>query len=200
MEERKTPEYTLDIFADRSCVKDVVKAILHTIFFHRYFTALEPKTQDLFDVTLPIVSDAELETLIDQRATALARQFEVSPYTSSAVSDAARLEGGRGQVVVQFMEKKRRKGWFGGKADDDLIWESWVLDVTLATPRSDTEVVKARRAMESTLQRTAVKIINIVNRDRNHIPPITTNETNPFPYQILVNPRSEGWGRGMGIF
>lgn len=151
-------------------------------------------------MTLPVVNDVELETLIDQRATALARQFDVSPYSTSAVSDAAGLAGGRGQVVVQFLEKKRRKGWFGGKADDELIWESWVLDVTLATPRSDTEVVKARRAMESTLQRTAMKIINIVNRDRNHIPPITTNETNPFPYQILVNPRSEGWGRGMGIF
>ncbi|KAG8629934.1 hypothetical protein KVT40_001553 [Elsinoe batatas] len=198
MEERKAPEYTLDIFADRSCVKDVVKAILHTIFFHRYFTPLEPKTQDLFDVTLPVVNDVELETLIDQRAVALARQFEISPYATSGAD--ARLDGGRGQVVVQFMEKKRRKGWFGGKADDELVWESWVLDVTLATPRSDTEVVKARRAMESTLQRTALKIINIVNRDRNHIPPITTNETNPFPYQILVNPRSEGWGRGMGIF
>ncbi|KAF4551625.1 putative autophagy-related protein 101 [Elsinoe fawcettii] len=198
MEERKAPEYTLDIFADRSCVKDVVKAILHTIFFHRYFTPLEPKTHDLFDVTLPVVNDVELETLIDQRAVTLARQFEISPYGASGTD--ARLEGGRGQVVVQFMEKKRRKGWFGGKADDELVWESWVLDVTLATPRSDTEVVKARRAMESTLQRTALKIINIVNRDRNHIPPITTNETNPFPYQILVNPRSEGWGRGMGIF
>ncbi|KAF2158174.1 DUF1649-domain-containing protein [Myriangium duriaei CBS 260.36] len=197
MEERKSPEYTLELLADRSCVKEIVKAILHTIFFHRYFTALTPTTHDLFDITLPVVSDVELETLIDQRATTLSRHFEISPYSNPNASDQ---QGGRGQVVVQFMEKKRRKGWFGGKADDELVWESWVLDVTLATPRTDTEVVKARRAMENSLQRTALKIINIVNRDRNHIPPITTNETNPFPYQILVNPKNEGWGRGMGIF
>jgi autophagy-related protein 101 len=56
--------------------------------------------------------------------------------------------------------------------------------------------------MEKTLQKAAMKIVNIVNRDKDHIPPITTTETNPFPYQITVNPKSEttGWGRGMGMF
>lgn len=43
-------------------------------------------------------------------------------------------------------------------------------------------------------------VIAIVNRDRNHIPPITTTEANPFPYQILVNPKNDGWGQKMGIF
>ena len=107
---------------------------------------------------------------------------------------------GRGQVTVQFGERKRRKGWFGGKADEEMVWETWVLDVTLASPRTEAEAAKARRAMESSLSRTAMKIVNIVNRDRNHIPPITTNETNPFPYQILVNPKSDTWGQRIGIF
>lgn len=61
------------------------------------------------------------------------------------------------------------------------------------------ERAKVRKAMETTLQKTAMKIVTIVNRDRDHIPPITTSETNPFPYQIVINPRLEGWGR-MGIF
>lgn len=54
--------------------------------------------------------------------------------------------------------------------------------------------------MEKSLQKTALKIINIVNRDKDHIPPITTTESNPFPYQILVNPKSDGWSQRMGIF
>jgi autophagy-related protein 101 len=54
--------------------------------------------------------------------------------------------------------------------------------------------------MEKSLQKTALKIINIVNRDKDHIPPITTTETNPFPYQITVNPRSEAIGPRMGLF
>ncbi len=44
--------------------------------------------------------------------------------------------GVRGQMAVQFFEKKRRKAWFG-KGEDEVCWEQWTLDVTLATPRTD---------------------------------------------------------------
>ena len=59
--------------------------------------------------------------------------------------------------------------------------------------------------MESSLQKTAMKIVGIVNRDRDHIPPITTSEINPFPYRIVVNPKQamaqqgiEGYGQSHG--
>lgn len=54
--------------------------------------------------------------------------------------------------------------------------------------------------MEMTLQKTAMKIVTIVNQYKDHIPPITTSEANPFPYQIVLNPRSENWGTRIGIF
>ena len=102
--------------------------ILHTIFFHRYFPSIRPKSRDLLDVTLPVVDEVELDTLIDQRATALIRQIDT---TSNRHSNS-----GRGQVVVQFFEKKRRKAWFA-KAEEEVCWEQWTLDVTLATPRTE---------------------------------------------------------------
>lgn len=101
------------------------------------------------------------------------------------------------------------------------MWECWVVDVTLATSRSENgkldhqpifelprgseadisaDGTKTRRQMERSLQKASMKIISVVNRDRNHIPPITTTEANPFPYQILVNPKNDGWGQKMGIF
>lgn len=49
--------------------------------------------------------------------------------------------------------------------------------------------IKVRRAMESSLQKAAMKIVAIVNRDKDHIPPITTSDANPFPYRIVVNPK-----------
>jgi autophagy-related protein 101 len=105
-----------------------VSAILHTIFFHRYFSSISPLTRDLLDLTLPAIDDVDLETLIDQRAGALVR--------------------GRGQLAVQFFEKRRRKTYFSfGKADEEVCWEQWLLDVTLATPRTDTgTAVSLRRA------------------------------------------------------
>ena len=158
MEQRRPPEYILEIFADLACVKDVVKgiihvlpcplctsvlsascsrvptpplilfaAILHTIFFHRYFSSISPLTRDLLDLTLPAIDDVDLETLIDQRTAALVRAIE-----------STHQQRGRGQLVVQFFEKKRRKTYFFGKADEEVCWEQWTLDVTLATPRTET--------------------------------------------------------------
>ncbi len=59
------------------------------------------------------------------------------------------------------------------------------------------ERAKVRRAMEKTLLKTAMKIVTIVNREKDHIPPITVSETNPFPYTIVVNPKGNGsWAGG----
>jgi len=154
MEQRRQqpPEYILEVFADPSSVKDVVKGywifhhysssywnksliphqkgILHTIFFHRYFPCIRPRSRDVLDITLPVVEDVEIETLIEQRTAALVRQLDTN-------SDAgSRGSGVRGQIAVQFFEKKRRKAWFT-KGEEEVCWEQWTLDVTLATPRTD---------------------------------------------------------------
>ncbi|KAL6713064.1 hypothetical protein ACLMJK_009185 [Lecanora helva] len=214
MEQRKPPQYILEVFADPTCVKDIVRGILHTIFFHRYFPSIKPSFVEVLDFTLPLVADPELETLIDTRVGQLFRQLSSNSSPKSSV---------RGSLVVEFFEKKRRKaaglGWFGTKGDEEICWESWCLEVTLATPKTEignlllckrcyksgttnafAERTKVVKAVGSSLQKTAMKIITIVNRDKDHIPPITTSETNPFPYHIDLNPRVEGWGRNMGIF
>jgi autophagy-related protein 101 len=67
-----------------------------------------------------------------------------------------------------------------------------------------TDVLKVRRAMTKSLEKAAHKIITIVNRDKDHIPPITTTDANPFPYHVVVNPKAapdqNTWGPRMGIF
>jgi hypothetical protein len=62
------------------------------------------------------------------------------------------------------------------------------------------ERAKVRKAMETMLLKTAMKIVSTVNQHKEHIPPITTSEANPFPYQININPKGDGWGARMGIF
>jgi len=175
----------------------VQEGILHTIFFHRFFTPLSPATHDVLDLTLPYVTESEIETLVDQRTTTVLRHLDtVSQQTSPQYSAKA----GRGILVVQFLERKRRKGWFVAKADEETVWENWVIEVTLTSARSEPEAARNRRQMEKQLHAAAMKIVDTANKERNHIPPITTNESNPFPYQILVNPKSDGWGQKIGIF
>ena len=54
--------------------------------------------------------------------------------------------------------------------------------------------------MEAMLIKAAMKIVTTVNREKDHIPPITTSDSNPFPYQIVINPKDNGWGARMGLF
>jgi len=82
----------------------ITLGILHTIFFHRFFPSVRPKTRDVLELTLPFVDDVDT--------------------------------GVRGSLVVQFFEKKRRKAWFT-KGEEEVCWEQWTLDVTLATPRTE---------------------------------------------------------------
>lgn len=88
--------------------------------------------------------EPELEAAIDTRVYQLTRQLASTSSPNSSV---------RGQIAVQFFEKRRRKasgmgmgmgmGWFGGgggqgKGEDDICWETWRLEITLATPKTET--------------------------------------------------------------
>ncbi|RAL67496.1 hypothetical protein DID88_008251 [Monilinia fructigena] len=193
MDQRRAPEYIIEVFADPTSVREVIRGILHTIFFHRFFPSIIPKTRDVLEMTLPYIENVEIETLIDQRTAALVREID----TSSDLG--ARNTGVRGQMAVQFFEKKRRKAWFT-KGEEEVCWEQWTLDVTLATPRTESERAKVRSAMEAMLLKAAMKIVTTVNMEKDHIPPITTSEANPFSFQITINPRGDSWGARMSIF
>ncbi|KAL8371404.1 hypothetical protein RB595_001284 [Gaeumannomyces hyphopodioides] len=135
MDQRSPPEFILEAFADPSTVRDVVRGILHTIFFHRFFPSVQPQTREVLDLTLPLVDDVELETMIDQRAAALARQLDAAQSHQHHPSG-----GGRGQISVQFFEKKRRKTWLAMRGDEEVCWEWWTVKVTVAEPRTESEI------------------------------------------------------------
>lgn len=97
-----------------------------------------------------------LETLIDSRVSALVRQHLSSSAGtggfsglgvgggSSGGSGGGVVGGGvRGRIAVEFYEKRRRKSgiWFSGLAgkggEEEVCWEIWTLDVTIATPRTE---------------------------------------------------------------
>jgi hypothetical protein len=71
----------------------------------------------------------------------------VRQHLSSAAGDQdGTVSGGgggvRGRIAVEFYEKKRRRSgmWFGGlagKGEEEVCWEMWTLDVTIATPRTE---------------------------------------------------------------
>lgn len=90
-------------------------------------------TRDLLDLTLPAIDDKDLETTIDKQATTLLRTIE-----------GTHQQRGRAQLAVQFFEKKRKKSYFFGKADEEICWEQWTLDITIATPRTEAGMTSSR--------------------------------------------------------
>ena len=211
MDKRRAPEFTIELSADRANVKDIVTGILHTIFFHRLFTPLAPATHDVLDLTLPYITDTDVAAHIDAHAAALLCALDRSHHHPPATPP-------RVPLVLQFREKRRgpttntatataaaaakkSSGWFGGVAAAAppeaaaVVWETWVLDVTLTGGRGGEP---DRRQMERRLQRAAMQVVATASRERAHIPPITSNETNPFPYQIAVGTRGEGRGSAGG--
>lgn len=156
---------------------------------------------DVLDVALPAVDDESLETLIEQRATALVRQMDSTGQQPQYGSTAGNGGNSRGQLSLQFFEKRRKKTYFAfGKADEEVCWEQWNLEVTLAKPKTDTDAAKVLEAMETSLQKAALKVVSVASEERDHIPPITTSESNPFPFQINIVSKDQGWSKGMGLF
>ena len=222
MEARKPPEFVLELSADRSNVKDVVKGmptrqpkrkerdrsiesasltppvaptgILHALFFHRLFTPLAPSTHELLDLTLPFIpptADSTIPALIETRTTALLRHLDSLPQTPTATTTSPQYNPTTQRpqtatVTLAFLEKKRRKGWFVAKADEETTWETWTIRLTLLSARSEIEAGRNRRVMERQLGKAVVRVVEVVNRERAHIPPITTNEGSLFPCQITV--------------
>lgn len=86
-------------------------------------------------MTLPYVADPEAADEIDERAGALLRQLESGfsvPQISYAVDRQPQPIAARGHIVINFLEKKRKKGWFGAMAAEDAVWETWNLELSLA--------------------------------------------------------------------
>lgn len=70
--------------------------------------------------------------MIEQRVAALERQLDAQRSTPG--TDTA--GGGRGQLAVQFFEKRRRKAWLS-RGDEEVCWECWTIKVTVAEPRTE---------------------------------------------------------------
>lgn len=131
--------------------------VLHTIFFHRYFPPVRPalytptassshtsshSVQSL-PIPLPSILDPpEISAAIDSHTALL-----VSQLTPQSAAGAA-AGGSRGEIVVRFFDRKRRKtgitaGWLGrlggggGQTEEEVCWEEWCVQVVVARPRSE---------------------------------------------------------------
>jgi len=200
---------------DQALVSETLNAILHSIFFHRIFGNVQPFTRDILDVTFPYADDPDLQTLIDSKTSAFIRYIESLSNTPTPVQALSSTDVSapttqitkdgtiKSQIAILFYEKvTRRASWWASKsAESEVCWEKWELNCGfLPISRNERDKQRARSVMENQLS-SALRRIVVLTQKTDHIPPITTNEANPFPYQIIIpaapsqmGMEGEGWG------
>ncbi|KAG8880950.1 hypothetical protein FRB98_004666 [Tulasnella sp. 332] len=188
----------LDIVLERPQSKDVMRALLHAILFHRLFGIVKPQTIDVLDVTFPGVSDPDIESQVNSKVDALWRALDTIPGGNHVAK--------KGQIVVVLSEKRPKKqkkspgnnGPYHSKPLDEYAEEQ---ELTLTN--DGFEIITSYQTYTSKpifnkppptptptdLNQTLLQILTHVssNQGRDAVPPIMTNTgISPFPVRIDV--------------
>ena len=106
-----TVSIPIQLKTSRNLVNDTLKAILHSILFHRTYNTVKPLESDLLDVVYPHISDSEIDNLLDDKISQIS-------FDSEKDKDKKHFE-----IKVSFYPKsKQKKAWFGQSP-----FEQWII-------------------------------------------------------------------------
>ncbi|KAI6140002.1 autophagy-related protein [Pisolithus tinctorius] len=163
-----TPTITIDVVLDRRSAKEVLRAILHAILFHRLFGTVKPKTYEVLDVTVPGVADSEMEQLINDKVDVFWKAIENGTSTN-----------------------KRGQSWFQVyMGEEDVPWEQWIVNGEMRQPKSDKDF---DTTLASTLSKTLHTILTYTSSERGRTAvPLITNATGISPFPIKISIKMDG--------
>lgn len=152
------------------------------------------------NVTYPMANNLpDLDSLIDEKINKILNQ----------ITEASN----QAKVKVQFLSKsanKKKSGWFGNSTynvqDDLIVWESWLINVE-SLPLDQVSNGESQNVQTSiqNFVNNLTRIYDIADKYKEHIPPITSLDSAPFPYKIIIPEKKpdhnhdyhtgeEGWG------
>ncbi|KAI9325489.1 autophagy-related protein [Obelidium mucronatum] len=117
----------------------------------------------------------------------------VSGSTSSnMVSGGA--SGSPHSFILSFSERKQKKaqGWFSNEPAV-IPWEQWTIRLVITQSKTERDQLQAKKSIEQQLHSTLLKITQIANDHKDHVPAITTQDSYPFPMQISFS-SDQSWG------
>ncbi|KAJ2834915.1 hypothetical protein J3B01_001177 [Coemansia erecta] len=169
---------TLDL--ERRFIEPVVKAVLHTILFHRYFGNVSPQdTCILGSIQYTSVDNTDVQRQVDERVDELMQSLALTGDSKS-------------QISLYFTETKPRRAWFS-KSEEEICWEEWIIHINCTVSKSPTEVGQLQASAEDQAKRAIFRVIQEMDKHKDHIPLIASKQSNPFPYHISVAPTSGLW-------
>ncbi|KAF9929223.1 hypothetical protein BGZ75_004549 [Mortierella antarctica] len=172
--------FPVELTVERTLLKDALRAILHTILFHRVFANIRPRDMDILDLTIPVIDDPEVDKLVDEKIAAFVKAVDSNPQS-------------KGQIGLMFYEKRTKRAWFSSTSSE-VCWEQWAITINVVTNTNEKDKQRSIKNMEKALSSLFLSILRTVNERKDHIPPITTSDGNPFPYQIVIPTAADTWG------
>ncbi|KAF8934606.1 hypothetical protein BGZ47_010293 [Haplosporangium gracile] len=172
--------FPVELTVERSYLKEALRAILHTVLFHRVLANIKPKDMEILDLTIPINDDPEVDKLVDEKIAAFVKVVDANPQS-------------KGQIGIMFYEKRTKRAWFSSTSSE-VCWEQWAITINVVTNINEKDKQRSIKNMEKALSSLFLSILRTVNERKDHIPPITTSDGNPFPYQIVIPTASDTWG------
>ncbi|PCH34367.1 DUF1649-domain-containing protein [Wolfiporia cocos MD-104 SS10] len=172
---RSFPTITIDLVLNRNIAKDVMRAVLHSILFHRLFGTVKEQIFEILDVTMPGVDDPEIKRIVDEKVDAFWKG----------------VEGGttkHGQITVTLSEKRARKSWFS-TGEEEVPWEQWNVTAEIRQPISDRERQKFDLDLASALTKSLKLMLDYASSEQGRaaVPPITNAiGISPFPVKMTV--------------
>lgn len=148
----------LELRTARASAADCVRAVIWTVLFHRLFGGIEPKTGEAADVTYPAVADVETEALVNDKA--------------REASDLLR-NANEATISIKLYERRVKKSaWFA--KTQNICWEDWEFHLKIVDDSGN-------------LRSVLFEIVTTVDSLKEHIPPITSTDVTPFPYEISIS-------------
>ncbi|KAJ3217308.1 hypothetical protein HK099_005521 [Clydaea vesicula] len=165
--------FRFDLTVEQYYIRDVLRALIHSIIFHRSFNELIPLEVhvDLLNVTYVKIDDPEVEKMIQEK---------IANFTKSFINNSK-----QGQILISFKNGKESKAkyWFS-KSNEDAIFEQWQINITLIRAKTEREQIDCRKTLSTLLLEKLIEISHITNEDNDHVPAITNADQYPFPFQI----------------
>ncbi|KAI8621061.1 autophagy-related protein [Chytriomyces sp. MP71] len=116
----------------------------------------------------------------------------------AAGSLGADVTAGEYAFIVSFSERKQKKSgtsWFTNDAPV-VPWEQWTIRLHITQSRTEREQIQAKKSVETQLLSALIKITQYANENKDHVPPITTQDGYPFPVQMSFTNSDQSW-RGL---
>ena len=164
----------MQLSVERFYCSQVLKAILHSILFHRTFSNTRPVEESISQLnnTCWYCKANGLDTVVEDHIASCLATIDQNPQPSRTYL-----------LTVQFFEKQ--KSWFNKQC-----WEEWKLKLIVTRAKSEKEQIMARNDLQEQVKG-ALQFISLqACQDMSKLPKIV--DTEPFPFSVSIT-RLDSW-------